>query len=129
VKKLVFCEDDNHIAVLVEFCLEDLGFEIERFCDGGHALERLGQEPRPDIVLLDLNLPTKTGLEILAELKADPARASIPVIIISARAKDADRAQAIESGASAYLTKPFDTEELISTVETFAAEARAVATA
>ena len=58
-----------------------------------------------------------TGLEILTRLKADPERAGIPVLILSARAKDADRARAVAFGAAAYLTKPFDTAELGATVE------------
>ena len=116
MKRLVIAEDDSHIAVLVEFCLEDLGFEVEHYDTGLAAWERLEEGPAPDICILDLQMPGMTGLEILTKLKADPVRAEIPVLILSARAKDADRARAIEFGAAAYLTKPFDTTELSTTV-------------
>ena len=117
MKKLLLCEDDNHIALLVEFTVEDVGFEVERYANGSKAAARLAEPPMPDIVVLDLMLPGMTGIEILREVKADPARASTPIVILSARAKDADRAQAVESGASAYLTKPFDPAELVATLE------------
>jgi DNA-binding response OmpR family regulator len=117
MKKLLLCEDDNHIALLVEFTVEDVGFEVERYANGSKAAARLAEPPMPDIVVLDLMLPGMNGIEILREVKADPARASTPVVILSARAKDADRAQAVESGASAYLTKPFNPAELIATLE------------
>ena len=116
MKRLVFAEDDSHIAVLVEFCLEDLGFEVEHFDTGAGAWERLEQGPDPDICILDLQMPGMSGLEILTRLKADPARADIPVLILSARAKDADRARAIEFGAAAYLTKPVSNRELAQSI-------------
>lgn len=117
MKRLVLAEDDSHIAVLVEFCLEDLGFEVEHFADGLEAWQRLQDGPRPDACILDLQMPGMTGLEILTCLKADPERSRIPVLILSARAKDADRARATAYGAAAYLSKPFDTAELCATVE------------
>ncbi len=125
MKRLVFAEDDHHIAVLVEFCLEDLGFEVEHFDTGIEAWQRLEQGPAPDVCILDLQMPGMTGLEILTRLKADPERAGIPVLILSARAKDADRARAVAFGAAAYLTKPFDTAELCATVESLASVDRA----
>jgi len=121
MKRVIFAEDDQHITMLVEFCLEDIGCELETFNNGATAYERIQAGPEPDLVMLDLQMPGMNGLEILTALKADPKRSHIPVLIVSARAKDADRTRAIEYGASAYLTKPFDTNELCDKVRTLSA--------
>ncbi len=116
MKRMLLAEDDHHVAVLVEFCLEDLGFEIEHCSDGIQALERLRQAPAPDLIVLDLNLPGKSGLDILTELGRGSSAAEPPILVLSARAKDTDRAEALARGASAYLTKPFNTTDLVNAV-------------
>jgi CheY-like chemotaxis protein len=116
VKRILLAEDDHHVAVLVEFCLEDLGLQIEHVSDGFEALEALRRSPAPDLVVLDLNLPGKSGIDILTELGAIPEARVPPVLVLSARAKDTDRAEALARGASAYLTKPFDTNDLVRAV-------------
>jgi DNA-binding response OmpR family regulator len=111
-KKVVLAEDEQHIAMLVQFTLEAEGFEVEHFPDGAGALARLQSGPPPDVVVLDMMMPGVSGLEVLARAKADPRYVSTPFLIVSARARDVDRATALANGASAYLTKPFNTEDL-----------------
>lgn len=111
-KKVVLAEDEQHIALLVRFTLEAVGFEVEHYPDGTTALARLESGPPPDAVVLDMMMPGVSGLDVLSRAKADPRYESIPFLIVSARARDVDRATALASGAAAYVTKPFNTEDL-----------------
>ena len=93
--------------------------------DGVEALAFLEQRgeyedaPRPDLVLLDLNLPRMNGDELLAELKADPELRRIPVIVLTSSAAEEDIVTSYELHANAYLTKPVDPAEFIDTVQSF----------
>jgi len=93
--------------------------------DGDEALAFLRNEgehadaPTPDIVLLDLNLPRKNGDEVLAEVRADPDLARIPVIVLTSSEAQEDVAQSYELQANAYLTKPVDPSEFIEVVKSF----------
>ncbi|AFO59186.1 MULTISPECIES: response regulator [Natrinema] len=93
--------------------------------DGTEALDFLGRQgpytdaPRPDLVLLDLNLPGKDGAEVLEELKADPVLRSIPVIVLTSSRAEEDVVKSYELHANAYLTKPVDPDEFIETVRAF----------
>ena len=111
-RKIILAEDEPHIAMLVQFTLEAAGFEVEHYLDGSSALARLLEGPVPTLVVLDMMMPGMSGLEVLSSIKADARYADVPVLIVSARAREIDRNTALASGASAYLTKPFSTEEL-----------------
>ena len=93
--------------------------------DGFEALSFLTQEseyadvPRPDLILLDLNLPGKDGEDVLKELKDDPTLRSIPVIVLTSSSAEEDIARSYELHANAYLTKPVDPDEFIETVRAF----------
>ncbi|PGF15327.1 two-component system response regulator [Natrinema sp. CBA1119] len=93
--------------------------------DGIEALAFLSQEgeyadaPRPDLILLDLNLPGKGGAEVLEELKEDPVLRSIPVIVLTSSRAEEDVVKSYELHANAYLTKPVDPDEFIQTVRAF----------
>jgi CheY-like chemotaxis protein len=88
--------------------------EIHRVADGEAAvdfLHRRGQyrkAPKPDLLLLDLNLPKKDGREVLAEIKADPALRRMPVVVLSTSASEADITASYERHANCYVVKPFD---------------------
>ena len=93
--------------------------------DGAEALDFLSQRseytdvPRPDLILLDLNLPGKDGEEVLEELKDDPSLRSIPVIVLTSSRAEEDIVKSYELHANAYLTKPVDPDEFIETVRAF----------
>ena len=93
--------------------------------DGTEALDFLAQRgefadaPRPDLILLDLNLPRTDGEEVLEELKGDPELRSIPVIVLTSSRAEEDIARSYELHANAYLTKPVDPDEFIETVRAF----------
>ncbi len=119
-RKIVFAEDEPHIAMLVQFTLEAEGFDVEHYDNGSSVLERLLAGPPPTLVVLDMMMPGVSGLDVLAQVKADARYADVPVLIVSARAREVDRNTALASGASAYLTKPFSTEDLSSIVVSLA---------
>lgn len=117
--------------LLVEDSAEDAelvteAFEVNRFAadfqyarDGEEAMALLRREgeyadaPRPDLVLLDLNMPRKDGREVLAEVKADEALRSLPVVILTSSAAEVDVVQSYMNQASAFLTKPVDFDEFL----------------
>ena len=74
--------------------------------------------PRPDLVILDLNLPRKSGREVLAEMKGDPALRSIPVAVLTTSSQEADIVESYDLGANCYITKPVDLEQFLHVVQT-----------
>ncbi len=108
-------EDDPTILQLLEVNFEMEGFTVLRAEDGEIGLEqaRVGS---PDIIVSDVMMPNMSGLEMVQALKASPATASIPVILLSAKAQGDDVRQGIDAGADDYVTKPFEPLDLIDRV-------------
>jgi DNA-binding response OmpR family regulator len=105
-------EDEKEIRDLLRYNLERSGYRVAAFADGEEGLEQLFAS-RPDAVVLDLMLPGRNGLEILREVRAEPATADLPVIVLTARGAEMDKLLGFEHGADDYLTKPFSPRELI----------------
>src|SRR5439155_15714316 len=95
-------EDEKEIRDLVRYNLEHAGFKVAAFADGDQGLERLFAS-RPDALVLDLMLPGKNGLEILREVRSEPATRDLPVIVLTARAAEMDKLLGFEHGADDYL--------------------------
>jgi CheY-like chemotaxis protein len=118
---LVLCaDDDEDILALVSFCLERAGFQVEKVADGEAAVAA-ARQLRPAVVVLDVMMPRRTGLEVLADLRADPVLAGIKVLLLSARVQEADISRGVAAGADAYLAKPFRSQDLVAAVERLAA--------
>ena len=115
-KRLLVAEDDRHIALLIELALEELDVEVEWIANGADALARLASPPTPDALVLDLMLPGLTGFEVLRGLRREPGLVEMPVLVVSARARDVDRKEALRFGATAFLAKPFGIDELVQLV-------------
>ena len=109
-------EDEKEIRDLVRYNLERAGFRVAAAADGEEGLERVFAS-RPDAVVLDLMLPGRSGLEVLRELRSEPATRDLPVIVLTARAAEMDKLLGFEHGADDYLTKPFSPRELVARVQ------------
>src|SRR5436305_2364950 len=115
-KKILAVDDERHIVRLVEVNLQRAGYEVVTAYDGREALEKVKSE-NPDLVVLDVMMPYMDGFEVLKNLKADPITAEIPVIMLTAKAQDADVFRGWQSGVDCYLTKPFNPMELLTFVK------------
>lgn len=115
-KKILAVDDEKHIVRLVQINLEKEGYEVVTANTGREALEKVASE-KPDLVVMDVMMPEMDGLEALAALKNDEATANIPVIMLTAKAQDADVFRGWQSGADLYLTKPFNPMELVTFVK------------
>ena len=113
--RIFVVEDDADIAELVAHHLRREGFEIKVFHSGSDVMELVRQQP-PDLVVLDLMLPGLSGLEICRMMRAEAAIATVPIIMLTARAEEEDRVHGLELGADDYLTKPFSPRELIARI-------------
>jgi len=112
---LLVVDDDPVIQKLLQVNFEMEGYQVVLAGDGVEALEKAA-EVHPDLILLDVMMPRMDGLEAAGRLKADAATASIPIIILSAKAQDADVKAGRATGADEYMTKPFDPLELLERV-------------
>ncbi len=116
--RILVCDDDPSVRQLLEVTLA-FDHEVHLAEDGQQALDLLAGGTAVDLVVLDVMMPVKDGLTTLRELRADPATAGIPVIMLTARAQDRDARAGIEAGADHYMTKPFDPLELEQLIDRF----------
>jgi DNA-binding response OmpR family regulator len=112
---IVCADDDEDILSLVALRLERAGYEVEKVRDGDAALATI-RSRRPALVVLDVMMPRRGGLEVLKELRADPGLREIKVIMLSARVQEPDVERGMAAGADAYLLKPFKFADLVDKV-------------
>jgi CheY-like chemotaxis protein len=117
--RVLVVDDDDVIRQLISVNLELEGFEVSTAVDGQDCLEKV-KDVRPDVVTLDIMMPRLDGWEAASRLRADPDTADIKVVLLSARAQEADLERGSRIGVDAYLTKPFDPDELIEIVRRLA---------
>jgi DNA-binding response OmpR family regulator len=113
--RIVLADDDDSYRHLVAITLKFHNYETLQATDGVLALDLVRRE-RPDLVILDVGMPRMSGLEVARALSQDPATASIPIIMLSARAMPADVAAGLAAGARRYLTKPSGVRQLANCV-------------
>ena len=116
---MLVVDDDAIIRQLILVNLQLEGFDVAEAVDGQAALEAIADRT-PHVVVLDVAMPRLDGLATTAVLRADPATSDIKIVIVSARAQQADVRRGMEAGADAYLTKPFEPEMLIRCVRELA---------
>jgi two-component system alkaline phosphatase synthesis response regulator PhoP len=115
-KKILAVDDEKHIVRLVQVNLERAGYTVVTANDGKEALQKVADE-NPDLVVLDVMMPYMDGFEVLQNLRRNPSTRDIPVIMLTAKAQDADVFKGWQSGVDCYLTKPFNPMELLSFVK------------
>ncbi len=108
-------EDDPVILRLLEVNFELEGFTVLLAHDGAEGIA-MARAHRPDVVVSDIMMPNVSGLELLEALKGDPSTASIPILLLSAKAQTSDLKAGIDAGADDYVTKPFEPLELVERV-------------
>lgn len=113
--RLLLIEDDLSLTELIRYNLEREGFAVTVASDGEDGLAQALEMP-PDLIILDWMLPSLSGIEICRRLRRAPATANVPVIMLTARAEEADRVRGLDTGADDYLTKPFSPRELIARI-------------
>lgn len=109
---IVLIEDESQIRRFVKAALEEEGWTVHEAATGAQGLVEAGTR-KPDLVILDLGLPDRDGVEIIRDLRA---WSSIPVLILSARSTETDKIEALDAGADDYLSKPFGVGELLARV-------------
>ena len=114
--RVLVVEDEPEIAALIAYQLTRAGYRVETALHGAAALDALHRD-LPDLLVLDRMLPEISGDDVLRALRTDPATASVPVLIVTAKRDRADRIQGLELGADDYLTKPFSPRELVLRVD------------
>ena len=110
--RVLIVDDEPAVRAALDRALRLDGYEVELAADGREALDRLG-DVRHDAVVLDVAMPGIDGLEVCRRLRSDPRTGRIPVVMLTARATEADRIVGLELGADDYITKPFSPRELV----------------
>ena len=111
-QKILVVDDEVDVTELLEFNLKAAGYDVISAEDGPTAL-RKARDQQPDLIVLDVMLPEMQGTDVCKELRRDPVTASIPIIMLTAKASEIDRVLGLELGADDYVTKPFSPRELV----------------
>ena len=117
-RTVMVVEDDRVIVALLRHILERRGYEVWAAADGREATDRLRGEP-PGLVLLDVVLPYLDGFELIGQIRATPAWARVPIIMLTVKAQERNVVRALDAGADDYMVKPFKPEELAARVRRF----------
>ncbi len=112
---MLVVDDTANVRSLIRVNLELEGIEVHVACDGQEALDRV-VEIAPDLITMDVMMPVVDGITAATRLKARPETSSIPIVMVTARAQTKDRRAGQAAGVDAYITKPFDPDELVATV-------------
>lgn len=111
-KRILIVDDEPNIVISLEYLMKKEGFAVAVASDGDAALA-LAAEFRPDLVLLDVMMPKKSGYEVCQQMRNDAALADIKVLMLTAKGRETEVAKGVALGADAYVTKPFSTKELV----------------
>ena len=114
-RKILVADDEPNIVISLEYLMQREGYTVLVARDGQEALDSIARD-RPDLVLLDVMMPRKSGFEVCQEVRANEALARTKILMLTAKGRDTDVAKGLALGADAYLTKPFSTRELVQKV-------------
>ncbi len=114
--RILVAEDEPHIRRVLATLLQTSDFEVVEAADGDQALDLLRGPTPLDLVVMDIMMPGRTGIQVLNEMSGLDHRADLPVLILTAKGQDADRDEAFASGAVDFMTKPFSPKKLVSRI-------------
>lgn len=118
--RVLIADDEPNIVISLEFLMKKEGFEVAVAGDGEAALQKAA-EFAPDLILLDVMMPKKSGYEVCEALRADPAQAGVKIIMLTAKGRETEVTKGLALGADAYVTKPFSTKDLVIRIKTLLA--------
>lgn len=119
--RILIADDEENIVISLEYLMKREGFEVSIAPDGEQAMAMIRSE-RPDLVLLDIMMPKKSGFEVCQEIKADPDLKSVRIVMLTAKGRETEVAKGMALGADCYITKPFSTKELVERIRSMLAE-------
>ena len=120
--RILIADDEPNILVSLEYLLQREGFAVTLARDGQEAVEAILRDP-PDLVLLDVMMPRKTGLEVCQQVRAEARLQTVRIVLLTAKGRDTDVAKGLALGANAYITKPFSTTDLVARIRSLLGEA------
>ena len=118
MRLVLYVEDNEYNRKIVRRLLSRTSYRLREAADGEAALGMVREE-RPDLILMDVQLPKMSGLDVTRALRADPATADVPIIVVTSFALSGDDQRALAAGASAYIAKPYSPRELLALIQTF----------
>ena len=110
--RILIVDDEPNIVISLEYLMKKEGFEVAVATDGEAALQQAAAFA-PDLILLDVMMPKKSGFEVCESLRADPAHAGVKIIMLTAKGRESEVAKGLALGVDAYITKPFSTKDLV----------------
>jgi DNA-binding response OmpR family regulator len=113
--KVLLVDDEPNILIALEYLLQKEGYQVLKAQNGEKALDALRQQ-QPDIVVLDVMMPGMSGFEVAQRIRANPKHEATRIIFLTAKGTQKDRFQGYATGGEVYITKPFDNQELINTI-------------
>lgn len=114
-RRILVVDDEPSIVVSLEWLMRREGYQVEVAVDGEEALRAIERAP-PDLVILDVMLPRVNGFEVCQRVRADPRRAGLRILMLSAKGRESEIARGLGAGADAYVTKPFSTRDLVARI-------------
>ena len=114
-RKILVADDESNIVISLEYLMKREGYTVLVARDGQEALDVIARD-RPDLVLLDVMMPKKSGFEVCQAVRASEELQATKILMLTAKGRDTDLAKGLALGADAYLTKPFSTRELVQKV-------------
>ena len=112
---ILIADDDPNIVLSLEFLMRQAGYRVRVARDGEAVLAAVAEEP-PDLLLLDVMMPRRSGYDVCQALRADPALNRVRIVMLTAKGRDVERTKGLALGADDYITKPFSTREVVARV-------------
>ncbi|HEX4797996.1 MAG TPA: response regulator [Burkholderiales bacterium] len=114
-RRVLIVDDEPNIVTSLEFLMRGSDYEVKVARNGEEAL-RLAGSFRPDVLLLDVMMPQRSGFEVCRKIRENPVLRDVKIIMLTAKGRDVEKEKGLDLGANAYVTKPFSTKELMNTV-------------
>ena len=123
-RRILIVDDEPNIVTSLEFLMRENSYEVRVARDGEEALRR-AESFLPDLILLDVMMPQRSGFEVCRKIRENPALRDVKIVMLTAKGRDVEKDRGLNLGANAYVTKPFSTKELMNTVHALLAESEA----